>query len=180
MLLKSKAPRAIWIAAAALVLSISAVRAADLPPATMNILDWPRLTSPAFGCLMEKTFRHRDPRFNCDTKSVDPGDPCVKTREYYQGPEFPKALAARIHPLATDVRLDFEHGDLRVVAITLKGKFSESDVLKAFNLSDDGRRRPNIMSVTVQDCSLVGTCLLLTGFDHMGAADVDCRNRPRR
>ena len=108
------------------------------------------------------------------------GDPCVNTREYYQGPEFPKALAARIHPLATDVRLDFEHGDLRTVAVTLKGKFSESDVLKAFDLADDRGRPPNIMSVSVQDCSLVGTCLLLIGFDHMGAGDVDCSNRPRR
>jgi hypothetical protein len=85
-----------------------------------------------------------------------------------------------IHPLAIDVRLDCEHGELRAVAVTLKGKFSESDVLKAFDLSDDRRRRPNIISVSVQDCSLVGTCLLLTGFDHMGAGDVDCSNRPRR
>jgi hypothetical protein len=52
--------------------------------------------------------------------------------------------------------------------VTLKGKFSESDVLKAFDLTDDRRRPPNIMSVSVQDCSLVGTCLLLIGFDHIG------------
>jgi hypothetical protein len=39
MLWKSKLPWAMWIVATAFVLSISAVRAADLAPATTNILD---------------------------------------------------------------------------------------------------------------------------------------------
>lgn len=168
------------LAAMAAALSMSAGHAADLPPAAMNILDWPRMASPAFGCLMEKTLGHRDPRFNCGLKSVKAGDPCVDTENYYAGPMFPPALATRIHSFARDVSVEFEHGAVRTVSVTLKGKFSKSDVLKAFGLTDDGKRPPNIMSVSVQDCSLDGTCLLLAGFDHLGAGDVDCSKQPRR
>jgi hypothetical protein len=180
MLPQFKRRTAMSIAAMAAALSISAGHAADLPPAGMNILDWPRMASPAFGCLMEKTLGHRDPRFNCSLKSVKMGDPCVDTENYYAGPIFPPALAARIHPLASDVSVDFEHGEVRTVSVRLQGKFSESDVLKAFDLAGDRKRPPNIMFVSVQDCSRDGTCLLLTGFDHLGAGDVDCSKQPRR
>jgi len=166
----------ILVAAAAMAHSTSA-GAADLAPAGMNILGWPGMTSPAFGCLLEETFGHRDPRFNCGLKSVKAGDPCIDTDTYYAGPKFPPALAARIHPLASTVSLAFEHGKMQAVTITLSGKFSEADVRRAFGLSDDRGPPGNIMSVSVQDCSLVSTCLLLTGFEHMGAGDVDCSKR---
>lgn len=169
---KFKRIATILVAAAAMAHSTSA-DAADLPRAGMNILGWPRMTSPVFGCLLEKTFGHRDPRFNCGLKSVETGDPCTDTDNYYAGPKFPPALAARIHPLASTVSLEFEHGKMQAVTVTLTGKFSEGDVRRAFGLSDDRGSPGNILSVSVQDCSLVSTCLLLTGFDHMGAGE--CR-----
>ena len=180
MVLQFKCRAAMSITAMAVALLMSTGHVADLPRASMNILDWPRMASPAFGCLMEKTLGHRDPRFNCSLKSVKAGDPCIDTENYYAGPTFPPGLASRIHLLASGVSVEFEHGDLRWVSVTLKRKFSESDVLKAFDLTDERKRPPNIMFVSVQDCSLGGTCLLLTGFDHLGAGDVDCSNRPRR
>lgn len=167
------------LAAAVLVLAANA-DAADLPPAGTNILGWPRMTSPAFGCLLEKSFGHRDARFNCSLQSVNPGDVCRDADNYYAGPHFPPALVARVHPLAREVSLAFEHARLQAVTVTLAGKFGESAVRQAFGLSGDGRQPENIMSVSVQDCSLTSTCLLLTGFDHMGAADVECPTEPQQ
>ena len=168
------------VVAATLALSLSDAQAADLPPATVNILDWPRMPSAAFGCFMEKTLGHRDPRFNCNLKSAKPGDPCIDTNAYYAGPTFPPSLATRVHPLASDIDLDFEHADLRMVSIKLTGKFSDAEVRTAFGLPGDAARPQNIMSISVHDCSLVSTCLTLQGFEHIGAGDVDCRKPPVR
>lgn len=162
------------IVATALALCTSAARAADLPAAGLNILDWPRMTSPAFGCFLERNLGHRDPRFNCTSRNLKPGDPCIDTANYYAGPEFPEALAPRVHPLATDIRLKFEHGEMQSVSVTLTGKFSERDVRQAFGLQGDAAQPQNISSISVQDCSLASTCLVLQGFEHMGAGDVDC------
>ena len=178
MFLPSSRRVATSIAAVALALSVTAARAADLPPAGMKILDWPRMTSPAFGCLLEKTLGHRDPRFNCALKSVKPGDPCIDTADYHAGPKFPPALAPRVHTLASNVDLAFEHGQLQSVTVMLTGKFSEAEVRRAFGLPDDAARPANVSSISVQDCSLLSTCLVVQGFEHMGAADVDCPPRP--
>jgi hypothetical protein len=162
-----------------LVLATGAA-AADLPPAGTNILGWPRMTSPAFGCLLEKTFGHRDARFNCSLPSVNAGDACTDTDNYYAGPKFPPALITRIHTLASDVSLAFEHGRLQAVTVTLTGKFGESAMRQAFGLPPASGQPENIVSVSVQDCSLTSTCLILTGFDHMGAADVECPTKPSK
>ena len=62
------------------------------------------------GCLME-SLGHRDARFNCALEAdAPPGDPCDNTVAYYAGPVFPPALAARVHPLASKVALEFESG----------------------------------------------------------------------
>lgn len=179
MPLQSRHKRALSIAATAFALSLSVGHAADLPPATLNILGWPRMSAAAFGCYMEKTLGHRDSQFNCGLKNVKEGDPCVDTANYYAGPKFPKALANRIHPLASDVDLSFEHGKLQRVAVTLTGKFDEGAVRTAFGLADQGLPQ-SVTTASVQDCSLTSTCLLLIGFDHVGAGDVDCSRRPRR
>jgi hypothetical protein len=160
----------------ATALAATGAGAVDLPPAGTNILGWPRMTSPAFGCLLEKSFGYRNPRFNCSLRGVNPGDACTDT--YYAGPEFPAALVTRVHPLAREVLLAFEGGRLQAVTITLAGTFGESDVRRAFGLSGDGDQPENIISVSVQDCSPTSTCLLLTGFDHMGAGDVECPTEP--
>lgn len=155
-----------------------AAQAADLPPAGLDISGWPRMTSPAFGCLLEKTLGHRDAHFNCSLTRAPAGDPCIDTDAYYAGPTVPPALATRVHPLARNVDVSFEHGAVQAVTVTLTGKFSESDVRRAFGLPASQGLPDNIIGVSVQACSQTSTCLLLTGFDHMGAGDVECPAGP--
>jgi hypothetical protein len=174
--------KALSIAIASLSMA-TAGRATDLPPAEIKILGWPRMSVADFGCVMERTFGHRDARFNCDLKNyTNQGDPCVKTAMYYEGPQFPEKLASAVHPLATAVRLDFEGGKVRGVDVHLRGKFAEKDILKAFSVpSDRLQLPPNVQSASAgPDCSLVGSCIGLTGFDHQGAGDVDCSEKPTR
>ena len=92
-----------------------------LPPPLLDVRTWPRMSVGAFGCYLEKSLGHRDPRFNCALKHYqNKGDPCKNTEAYYEGPDFPVSLALHVHPLATDVKLDWEHGELQSVTITLK------------------------------------------------------------
>ena len=171
---------------------------ADLAPASVNVLVWPRMSSSEFDCYMEKTLGHRDKRFNCALKGYkNQGDPCNKTDAYVEGPAFPASLAARIHPLATQVQLSWEHGELQQVTLLLKGTFSEVEVRNAFKLpraegymlseAEQWSLPGNIMNFDVQyesvdsspgkrpgDRSSGLTSVMLTGFDHMGAGDVDC------
>ncbi|WP_175910090.1 hypothetical protein [Burkholderia metallica] len=167
---------------------------------TVDVRAWPRMASPAFGCTLEKTFGYRDKRFNCALKHYkNTGDACRNTTTYYEGPAFPDRLAARVHPLATKVDLDWEQGRLQMVTVTLKGTWNEADVRKAFGLPraegrklTDAERRmepDNLMDTSVQypsgqtDDSVARrpsnpargtTAVMLYGFDHMGAGDVDC------
>jgi hypothetical protein len=159
-----------------------------LSPPSIDARTWPRMTADAFGCYLEKQLGHRDPRFNCALKHYEnKGDPCKNTDAYYEGPAFPPDLATRVHPLATDVQLDWEHGELQNVTITLKGTWNENEVRRVFKLADT--HASNIMSVDVQyptgpvddsvghkpsDPMHGSTAVMLTGFDHMGAGDVDC------
>jgi len=171
---------------------------AELAPASVNVLAWPRMSSSEFGCYMENTLGHRDPRFNCALKGYEnQGDPCDNPQAYEEGPGFPANLAAKVHPLATDVQLSWEHGELQQVTITLKGTLNEAEVRKAFKLPSaeayelseaEQRSMPeNLMDTSVQyqtvnnsagegssDPSQGLTSVMLTGFDHMGAGDVDC------
>jgi hypothetical protein len=160
------------IVAAVLAFGTPAAHAADLAPPTLDILSWPRMQTRALGCLME-SLGHRDPRFNCALAAdVPPGDPCDDIDAYYAGPVFPPALAARVHPLASKVALEFEHGQIRWVEIQLKGRFTEREVREAFALPADDAR-PNIMSVHVE-VTESSTSVTLIGFEHMGSGDVNC------
>lgn len=171
-----------------------------LPKPTVDVRAWPRMTSPKFGCYVETSFGYRDKRFNCALKKYrNTGDACKNTQAYYEGPAFPDRLAASVHPLATKVDLDWEHGRLQLVTVTLKGTWNEADVRKAFGLprtegstltEAELRSEPsNLMDTSVQypsaplDKSLAKrpsnpargmTAVMLYGFDHMGGGDVDC------
>lgn len=172
---------------------------ADQQPPGVNVLAWPRMPSSEFGCYMEKTLGHRDKRFNCSLKRYrNQGDPCKNPDTYNEGPLFPASLAARIHPLATQVQLNWEHGELQQVTVTLKGTLNEVQLRKAFELPRAGDASPeaeqqllpkNIMDAHIEhslepsnssleihpsDPSLGLTSVTLVGFEHMGAGDVDC------
>ncbi|KFL54427.1 hypothetical protein JM78_04840 [Burkholderia pyrrocinia] len=167
---------------------------------TVDVRAWPRMTSPKFGCYVETTFAYRDKRFNCALKKYrNTGDACKNTTAYYEGPVFPDRLAARVHPLATKIELDWEHGDLQMVTVTLKGTWNEADVRKAFGLPRAEGRKLTEAELRKQPDNLTGTSIqypssptddsigrrpsdpahgttavMLYGFDHMGAGDVEC------
>jgi hypothetical protein len=147
-----------------------------LPPPLVDVRAWPRMSVGAFGCYLQKDLGYRDARFNCGLKNYrNTGDPCKNTRAYYEGPKFPVSLVSRVHPLATDVELAWEHGELQSVSITLKGTWNEAEVRRAFKLP----RAPseNLMDVSVQYPMHGSTAVILIGFEHIGAGDVDCDTR---
>jgi hypothetical protein len=150
--------------------------AADAPlPALVKTdpLTWTRALVDRFGCFLEKQFGSRDARFNCGLKNyVNKGDPCEKTDVYNEGPGFPAAKAATINPLVRSVDLSWEHGELQQVALTLTKKMPADEVRKIFALpKKNDERRDNVMSVDVQDCGKNATCVVIQGFDHVGAGD---------
>lgn len=156
----------------------SPAMAQSLQPASVNLMQWPRMDSPAFGCYMEKTFGHRDPRFHCGMKDYEnKGDPCKNTDAYYEGPAFLSALASKVQAQIKDIDLSWEHGELQMVAVTLAGEYSDQDVRRAFKLPSpavDKAPADNVMSVDIDHGNRGVTVVSLTGFDHQGAGDVDC------
>ena len=180
-----------WIAATLMAMAplgaAGAVENSTLAAPSVDVLAWPRMSSPAFGCYMEKALKHRDARFNCSLKGYrNQGDVCQKPDAYEEGPAFPASLASAVHPQATRVELSWEHGDLQAVSITLKGTWSEADVRRAFHLpraaafqlsvaEQKAHAWPqNIMDTDVQYPTPGETAVTLTGFDHTGAGDVGC------
>ncbi len=141
-----------------------------------DVMTWPRSTLPDFGCFLEKKFKHRDPRFNCDLKNyLNKGDPCKNTDAYYEGFEFPQELVPKIHSQIQRISLAWERGSLQAINLHFKSRLKETDIRKSFGLPQETfNPRPNVMSYSIQDCHKDYNCLLLQGFDHMGAGDVDC------
>lgn len=143
------------------------------PLSKRNILTWPRATAPELGCLLEKAFATKDRRFNCSLKGyVNRGDPCKRVKIYHEGPAFPQAKAREVNALAREIHLAWEHGDLQEVQVTLVKRLTEEEVRKAFALPK--KLPPHITRISIQQCSKVATCLLVQGFDHMGAGEVEC------
>lgn len=179
-----------WIAIALLAaLPAGALQAAetDLAAPRLDVLSWPRMSAADFGCSIEKTLTHRDARFNCALMGYrNRGDICKTPDTYYEGPAFPDEFATKVHPLATHVELSWEHGNLQAVSITLKGAWSEAQVRQAFRLPRASTSKltlaeqkahawpQNIMDTNIQHPAQGMTEVILTGFDHIGAADVGC------
>jgi hypothetical protein len=141
--------------------------------ADLNLLSWPRMRADRFGCMLEKSFGHRDAKFNCGlTAYQNHGDPCRRVAEYVEGPSFPDSLAAKIDPEVRHVELSWEHGELQSVSFQFNKKVSEAEAKSRLRVA--AKLPVNVESVDFQACSKQGPCLTLTGFDHQGAGDVDC------
>ena len=152
---------------------------------TYPVLTLLRKTPVDIGCMLETTFGYRDSVFNCSyTNYINKGDPCVNTTAYYEGIVIPAALYTKIHPAIQDIKLDFEHGSLREVTITFRDSLLKDDISKLFHLPADNSSLPdNIMSIDLGDNvyskdkpvnPAYTRWLTITGFEHMGAGDVDC------
>ena len=134
-----------------------------------DVTTWPRADARRFGCFLQTEFGHKDKKFNCNLESYrNNGDPCKDTKAYYEGPQFPPDKAALVDKRFKSLDLLWEHGDLQAIEITLAGKFSEQDLRTTFNLPENA---------SVQDCNSKDTCIVLTGFDHIGAGEVDCSEK---
>jgi hypothetical protein len=150
------------------------VRASEVViAARYNISAWPRTSVSNFGCFLEKKFGYKDAKFNCSLKKYEvTGDPCKK--KYYEGVAFPQMLAPRIHPLVKYIGLEWEHGELQSLTLEFTEKIDAQFVKKAFGLDLERIHVKNIMSAGIQDCTQGGACLIVLGFDHIGAGDISC------
>ncbi len=141
-----------------------------------ELLTWPRMRAPAFGCMLETQFGVIDPVFNCSTlgEEHETGDPCKNTIAYYSGIELPADFGPRVHPSIEFLELSWEHGELQNLTIHFGKAMTDSDVEGLLGFSLDGPHPSNIMSVSKQQCGKVQSCVMLLGFDHAGAGDMDC------
>lgn len=127
---------------------------------------WPQAQVKEFGCFLEKEFGHKDKKFNCSLRRyTNKGDPCKNSAEYYEGPEFPNALAGKVNARIESIGLAWEHGELQNISVRLKEKYTEKELRDSFKLP---------LGASIQECSKTQTCIVLIGFDHMGAGDMDC------
>jgi hypothetical protein len=139
-------------------------------------LTWPRMRADRFGCFLERELGVRDKRFNCSTRGYEnQGDPCKETEAYYEGPAIPDSVLERLDPGLTTVELAWEHGELQHATLTFDGVLTQAEAFQRAGLPPGGAPLPeNIQHAKVEACSKATTCLTLTGFDHMGAGDVEC------
>ncbi len=147
-----------------------------------NILTWPRAATEKFGCMLEKDFEARPPRFNCSLRNyVNRGNPCTATEAYYEGPTFPADKAQKVLPQLERIDVAHEGGRVQSVTLILKQRQTQTAIRAMLGLPLSPRMPlpANIMSVDIQGCrpdgaSQICNVVLLQGFDHMGAGDVEC------
>ena len=128
-----------------------------------------------FGCLLERELGARDARFNCALQGYkNAGDPCQNTDAYDEGPAFPEQALSRLRPAPRGLSLDWEHGDLQALSVTLPGRVSEDEARRMVGLgAADAALPDNVSAVDVSECRQ-DTCVRIEGFEHMGAGEVEC------
>jgi hypothetical protein len=156
--------------------SVSVVHApATHIKASVELQKTMRMDLAQFGCWMEQNFGHVDSAFNCSTKEYENrGDPCERTDEYYQKVEFPSTLFKKVHPGISHIQVDFEHGNLREMVIQFAMPVSIQEINLMFALTPDNLPE-NVMYIDYDDDgSGRAQKIVLAGFEHIGAADVEC------
>jgi hypothetical protein len=145
-----------------------------------------RKTPVEIGCILETEFSFRDSVFNCDYKNyVNTGDPCKKIIEYYEGIQIPDNLVKKLHPFLKYIDLEFEHGNLREITLTFTDSLLKDKIKEIFNLPLERSKFPNnilkidygenIISRDKPINSNYTKWLIITGFDHIGAGEVNCK-----
>jgi hypothetical protein len=149
------------------------------------LLSWAGKSPVEIGCMLETEFSFKDSVFNCAYKNyINKGDPCKKTKEYYEGINFPEHLVAKVHPSVKEMDLKFEHGQLQEITITFKDSLLKDKIRQLFNLPAKKDSLPaNVMSIGYGENVYskdkpsnpkYTRWLSITCFEHMGAGDVDC------
>jgi hypothetical protein len=143
--------------------------------AKVNMLHWLRMDLAAFGCLLENEFSYRHPQYNCSLRNYkNDGDPCKNTQAYYEGLTFPDDKRIEIHSLIDTIMLDFEHGELRQIDLQFTSSLTEKEVRHIFSI-DSADLPQNVVAIDYHEADsgrING--LMLVGFEHIGAGDVDC------
>lgn len=164
-----------------MVLCLLLSSGAHAAPFTLaDLVDWPRMSVADFACLLEQRTGHADAQFSCaaSRKLSNWGDACHDTDLSYAGPQLPEALARQLNAHIEAVDLDWEFGRLQSVNVTFDRIMTADEVADIFpdvNL-DDPTSRPNLSNASLQDCASDASCLYLEGFEHLGAADVECED----
>lgn len=167
----------------ALCLLFSSALASAAPFTTADLVSWPRMNVADFACLLEQRTGHADAQFSCAAsgKLSNWGDACHPTDLSYAGPQLPEALVRQIDQRISAVDLDWEFGRLQSVNVTFDRIMSAEEVTDIFpdvNL-DDPTSRANLSNASLQGCAEDASCLYLEGFEHLGAADVECEQAPQ-
>lgn len=147
-----------------------------------NVLSWPRASVDKFGCMLEREFQTRDAKFNCALRNyVHVSNVCDPTSPYYEGPMFPADKAAKVAEQFEEISVAHEHGEVQSVTIRLKQRQTQTAIRALLGLPTSPRAAlpSNISSISIQGCrpdgaSQICNVVLLQGFEHMGAADVEC------
>ncbi len=150
------------------------------------LITWLRKSPVEISCMLESELGYKDKAFNCGHKNyVNKGDPCKKTKEYYEGLQIPGYLAPHIYPLIKTISLAFEHGDLQDLSIEFKDSISIDLIKQIFRLPSDRGHFPdnityiyygeNVTALNKPVDPQYTRWLDIVGFDHMGAGDVDCK-----
>lgn len=162
------------------VVAASGAQEAPLPE-PHNVLSWPRAPVDRFGCMLEREFETRHPRFNCGLRGyVNRSDACAITDAYYEGPQFPADKAGKVLPQIDRIEIASERGQVQAVTLILKQRQTQTAIRALLGLPSPRAMLPvNISSVDIQGCrpegaSQVCNVVLIEGFDHRGAGDVDC------
>ncbi|MFR0689697.1 hypothetical protein ACLUTX_09885 [Enterobacterales bacterium AE_CKDN230030158-1A_HGKHYDSX7] len=173
-------PRRMRERCTALCLLFSSGLALAVPFTTADLVTWPRLGVADFACQLEQRTGKADAPFSCaaSRKLNNWGDACHDTDLSYAGPQLPEALVRQLNPHITAVDLDWEYGRLQSVNVTFDRIMTEEEVADIFpevNL-DDPSSQGNLSNASLQDCAADASCLYLEGFEHLGAADVECED----
>lgn len=169
---------------AGLVLALAPTFAVAQEPAPLDradVLAWPRAGVDRFGCMLERDFDTRDPRFNCALQGyVNHGHVCSAPDAYYEGPEFPADKAAKVMPQLASIAVAHERGQVQSVTVVFRQRQTQTAIRALLGLPPPGAVLPaNVSAVDIQGCRPEGTTqvcnvVLIKGFDHTGAGDVDC------
>ncbi len=154
--------------------------------ASADVMSWMRKNISDFTCVLENQYGYKSEKYSCGQKLTIDYDPTQPT--WNEGPEFPLDKAKAVHPLVKSISVQFEHGDLYMLSVTLENKMIMQDVQRIFSLPNpfDGygnEKYPNVMSLTFDDHGaddkpqfslnpVFVSSFTLTGFEHTGAGDI--------
>jgi len=171
---------AIWAVVALIGMAGGGAAHAQQANLLLNPITWPRMPVDRFGCLLERELSYRDGKFNCAlTGYRNKGTPCVDIESYFEGPAFPLSRVARVAPILASIEIAYQAGQVRAVTLVLKDRLSVAQIRQQLRLPPLEALPSHVSSVRFDGCRAgsdgqVCNVVLIEGFEHQGAGDVDC------